>query len=89
MHMQSCTKFETYIGFFFIYKQPRVEVLVVDNNSTDDIKDVCLGYKSQCVKYLYQPVVEFSHARNFGLEHMDRDIAIVVDDDVTFRCGWL
>nr|WP_295962689.1 glycosyltransferase family 2 protein [uncultured Bartonella sp.] len=88
--MQSCTKFETYIGFLFsIYRQSIVEVLVVDNNSTDDTKDVCLGYKSQGVKYLYQPVIGLSHARNFGLKHMDRDIAIFVDDDVTFRRGWL
>ena len=76
-------------SFFSIYRQPLVEVLVVDNNSTDDTKDVCLGYKSQGVKYLYQPVIGLSHARNFGLEHMDRDIAIFVDDDVTFRRGWL
>ena len=76
-------------SFFSIYRQPLVEVLVVDNNSTDDTKDVCLGYKSQGVKYLYQPVIGLSHARNFGLEHMDRDIAIFVDDDVIFRSGWL
>lgn len=76
-------------SFFSIYRQPLVEVLVVDNNSTDDTKDVCSGYKSQGVKYLFQPVVGLSHARNFGLEHMDRDIAIFVDDDVTFRSGWL
>ena len=76
-------------SFFSIYRQPLVEVLVVDNNSTDDTKDVCFGYKSQGVKYLFQSEVGVSHARNFGLEHMDRDIAIFVDDDVTFRSGWL
>lgn len=48
-----------------------------------------MEYKSQCVKYLYQPVIGSSYARNFGFEHMDRDIAIFVDDDVTFRGGWL
>lgn len=76
-------------SFFSIYRQLLVEVLVVDNNSTDDTKDICLGYEPQGVKYLFQPVVGVSHARNSGLEHMDRDIAIFVDDDVTFRPGWL
>ncbi len=76
-------------SFFSIYRQSPVEVLVVDNNSMDDTKLICLSYKTQGVKYLFQPVVGLSHARNSGLEHMDRDIAIFVDDDVTFRRGWL
>lgn len=76
-------------SFFSIYPKALVELFVVDNNSNDDTKKVCAHYEAKGVKYLFQPVLGLSHARNFGLEHMHREIAIFVDDDVTFRRGWL
>ncbi|MCX5840401.1 MAG: glycosyltransferase family A protein [Deltaproteobacteria bacterium] len=42
------------------------EILVVDNNSTDDTAAVCAAYAGQGIRSIVEPVVGLSRARNTG-----------------------
>jgi len=46
---------------------PHVEVIVVDDGSTDNTDSVCRSYKNQ-IRYLYQPNAGVSTARNRGIK---------------------
>lgn len=68
------------------------DVLVVDNNSTDQTHDVardfCARYPAR-FGYLFEPRPGKSHALNAGILKARGDILAFMDDDVTVDPAWL
>jgi glucosyl-dolichyl phosphate glucuronosyltransferase len=68
------------------------EVLVVDNNSTDDTRLVverAAGAFPVPLRYLFEPRQGKSHALNLGLAHTSASVVIFTDDDVAIEPGWI
>src|SRR5271169_6552202 len=68
------------------------EVLVIDNNSTDQtrevVEDFCRRYPGR-FRYLFEPQQGKSHALNTGIREARGDILIFTDDDVTVEPTWI
>lgn len=68
------------------------EVLVVDNNSRDQtrevVEDFCRRYPGH-IRYLFEPRQGKSYALNAGIREARGDILAFVDDDATAEPGWL
>jgi len=68
------------------------EVVVVDNNSTDQtrevVEDFCCRHPGR-VRYVFEPQQGLSHARNAGIREAQGDILAFTDDDVTVEPTWL
>ena len=68
------------------------EVLVVDNNSTDEtravIEEYCRRFPSRFC-YLFEPRQGKSHALNSGIRESKGEVLAFVDDDVTVEPTWL
>jgi len=68
------------------------EVLVVDNNSTDQtrevVKDFCRRFPGR-FRYLLESRQGVSYARNAGIRESRSDVLAFVDDDVTVDPEWL
>jgi glycosyltransferase involved in cell wall biosynthesis len=76
-----------------IYAEPSEwEVLVVDNNSSDQtrevIEDYCTQYPGR-FRYLFESQQGKSYALNAGIREARGDILAFMDDDVTVECAWL
>lgn len=67
------------------------ELIVVDNNSTDDTKRVLQGFsgKIPVLRYVFEKNMGVSHARNTGIRECMGEIIAFVDDDVLFSYEWL
>lgn len=68
------------------------EVLVVDNNSTDQTREVVENVRVRYpkkVRYLFEGTQGLSRARNAGIECAQGDVIVFVDDDVIVDRGWL
>jgi len=63
------------------------EVIVVDNNSQDNTKDVATRYPS--VRYVFEEKLGLSYARNTGIRAAVGDIVAFIDDDSEADPGWL
>jgi len=69
-----------------------LEILVVDNNSSDDTADVVRQASAQSrwpVRYLHEPRQGKSYALNHGLRYARGDIIALTDDDVWPAEDWL
>lgn len=68
------------------------EVLVVDNNSSDQteavVKDFCCRYPGR-FRYLFEPQQGKSYALNAGIREARGNVLAFVDDDVTVEPMWL
>jgi len=68
------------------------EVLVVDNNSRDQTRDVvedfCTRYPGR-FRYLFEPNQGKSYALNTGIREARGDVLAFMDDDVTVESTWL
>jgi glycosyltransferase involved in cell wall biosynthesis len=68
------------------------EVIVVDNNSRDETRDVvedfCRRYPGR-LRYLLEPRQGKSYALNTGIREAQGDVLAFVDDDVTVEPTWL
>jgi glycosyltransferase involved in cell wall biosynthesis len=68
------------------------EVIVVDNNSSDQTRavteDYCRRYPGR-FRYLFEPQQGLSRARNAGILDARGEIIAFMDDDVTVGPGWL
>ncbi len=68
------------------------EVLVVDNNSIDQTREVvgefCRNYPGR-FRYLSEPQQGLSYARNAGIRKAQGDILAFTDDDVVVKPDWL
>lgn len=63
------------------------EVLVVDNNSSDDTVAIARGFRG--VRVLHQPVQGSYAARNLGVRESSGDVVVFLDPDCAPRAGWL
>jgi len=61
----------------------QIEVLVVDNGSTDMTKALSLRFvdKIDNFRYIYEPTIGLSHARNRGINEANADWVLFLDDD--------
>lgn len=69
----------------------RYEVLVVDNNSSDDTRDAvaAVAREYECVRYLFEPRQGVSHARNTGITAARAALLAFIDDDVEASPTWV
>jgi glycosyltransferase involved in cell wall biosynthesis len=66
------------------------EVLIVNNNCTDDTDDVISRYKHDLpVRRLFEPKPGLSNARNRAQDEADGGVILWTDDDVLVDQGWL
>jgi glycosyltransferase involved in cell wall biosynthesis len=66
------------------------EVLVVDNNCTDDTVAVVRGHESRLpIRRIHEPKRGLSHARNCALAEAAGDLILWCDDDVLVDAEWL
>ncbi len=68
------------------------EILVVDNNSSDEtrevVEDYCRRYPGR-FRYSIEPTQGLSYARNRGIREALGEIVVFTDDDVTVESNWL
>jgi glycosyltransferase involved in cell wall biosynthesis len=68
------------------------EIVVIDNNSTDDTRRVVTDFAGSSgvpVRYVFEPLQGKSNALNTGMSHTQGDIIVFTDDDVRVGAGWL
>lgn len=64
------------------------EIIVVDNASTDDTRDVA-GRFADRVRYIHEPKLGLANARNTGWQNANSRIVAYLDDDAIAEPGWL
>ena len=68
------------------------EILVVDNNSSDEtrqvVEDLQRMYPDR-IRYLFEAQQGISHARNSGIRNARGEILAFIDDDETAGVDWL
>jgi glucosyl-dolichyl phosphate glucuronosyltransferase len=70
----------------------RYEIIIVDNNSTDNTKQVVESYARrhpEKLRYVFEPRQGVSHGRNAGIEVARARIIAFTDDDVRVARGWV
>lgn len=60
---------------------PNWELIIVDDGSTDNTKDVVLSYSDERIRYYYKENEERSVARNFGIKLAKGDYLLFLDSD--------
>src|SRR6185295_6783569 len=70
----------------------RYEVIVVDNNSTDNTRTtveafIARGYPN--LRYVFEPKQGIAHGRNAGIAAAQGDIIAFTDDDVVVTDNWI
>jgi GT2 family glycosyltransferase len=72
-------------------QRTHLEILVVDNGSSDDTASRVAGLarRSSSVRYVREPRLGLSHARNTGIEHAIGSIVAFLDDDAEADRQWV
>ncbi len=66
------------------------EVLVIDNNSTDNTKDIVKSfYRKLNLRYVFEKKQGLSNARNRGVAEASGEFLAFVDDDAILPSDWL
>jgi len=66
------------------------EVIVVDNTSTDNTKEIVLSFRNKLnIKYIYEKRRGIPYARNTGVKNATKDIIAFTDDDCVADRNWL
>jgi GT2 family glycosyltransferase len=68
------------------------EILVIDNNSTDETKEVVFRWQpvwGNRLRYIFEGCQGLSHARNRAWQEAHGDVVSYLDDDVKVDSGWL
>ncbi len=65
------------------------ELIIVDDGSTDNTKDVVVQYNDERIKYIYQDNAERCVARNNGIEHASGDYVCFLDSDDVYLENYL
>ncbi|BBO77662.1 hypothetical protein DSCW_50790 [Desulfosarcina widdelii] len=69
-----------------------IELIVVDNGSTDDTSEIVDSFQSSCsenVNYFCEKKAGLSSARNRGILEASKDIIAFADDDIYFDRNWV
>ena len=73
--------------------QTRYELLIVDNDSTDETREVAreaiAAHPQQTIRYLQEPVLGLLSGRHRGALGARSDLLIFVDDDIEADADWL
>jgi len=64
------------------------EILVIDNASEDNTKEVVDSFSSEIIKYIYCSDIGVSFARNAALYHAVGDVLCYLDDDSVAEKDW-
>ena len=66
------------------------ELLVVDNNSSDDTASIANEFcaRQPWARYVFEPTPGLSHARNRGIREARGEIVVFIDDDVYLDRNW-
>jgi glucosyl-dolichyl phosphate glucuronosyltransferase len=73
-------------------KNVKWEMVIVDNNSTDDTRGVVFRFAGICgfpCRYVFEEKQGLSHARNRGIQEAGGEILSFTDDDVVVDRDWL
>lgn len=66
------------------------EVIVVDNGSQDNTKEVTLSFSNRLnIRYIYEGQRGVPYARNAGIRNATKDIIAFIDDDCVADKNWL
>ena len=65
------------------------EIVVIDNASTDTTRELCETYAQQGVRYILEPVLGLSRARNTGWKSANAEYVGYLDDDGIADPSWL
>jgi glycosyltransferase involved in cell wall biosynthesis len=67
------------------------EVLVIDNCSTDNTKQVVESFQQQAanIRYFFDPTPGLHVGRHYGLREAKGDVLVYADDDIEAMPGWL
>jgi glucosyl-dolichyl phosphate glucuronosyltransferase len=68
------------------------EVIVVDNNSSDDTRSVVQRFVNstdRTLRYVFEPKQGLAHARNAGIAAARADVVAFTDDDVRVSDDWV
>lgn len=67
------------------------EVLLVDNNSHDDTREVTEAFRKDLdnLRYIFEPNQGLSIARNRGMKETEAPLIVYVDDDAYVETQWL
>lgn len=66
------------------------ELVVVDNNSTDDTRHVVETFMARLpIRYVFEPVQGVSHARNRAVAEANGEYILWTDDDVLVSRNWM
>jgi glucosyl-dolichyl phosphate glucuronosyltransferase len=67
------------------------ELVVVDNNCTDDTAQVVKQYANQSpmLRYMFEPKQGVSYGRNTGIAAAHADLIAFTDDDVLVESNWI
>ena len=67
----------------------RLEMLVVDNGSTDSTPALLRAWqRAPHRRAVVEPRIGVSNARNMALRSSDRDVVLFIDDDALVPAGW-
>jgi glycosyltransferase involved in cell wall biosynthesis len=70
--------------------QDQYEIIVVDNCSTDDTKQVVAEFSHVAnLRYIFEPVQGLNRARNTGWQHAYGEYVAFTDDDAVVATDWL
>ncbi len=71
-------------------KKDKYEIILVDNNSTDNTSEIAKGFLDQSnFRYLLETSPGLSHARNRGLNEAKGEYVGYIDDDARAKYDWL
>lgn len=68
------------------------EVLVVDNHSEDQTKQMIMSFRNKFnnnLRYLFEPMRGIAHARNKGIEEAKGKYVLFIDDDCVSYENWI
>lgn len=66
------------------------ELLIIDNNSTDNTRLVADDYLSSLpIRYCFEPSQGLAHARNRAIAEFQGDLLVFTDDDILVNETWL
>lgn len=73
------------------YPADRLEVLVIDNNSTDDTRTAVAEFAAgpHAPRHVFEARQGLDHARNRGLAEARHDIVLFADDDILMEPDWV